>query len=74
MVVGDSIWWIPFNMRKFEVRLFYQATSIPANSSRKKSIWRVKGPLRVCFFVWTATLGKILTLDNLRKRKVIVMD
>jgi hypothetical protein len=23
--------------------------------------------------VWTATLGKILTLDNLRKRNIIVM-
>jgi hypothetical protein len=32
-----------------------------------KSIWKVKVPPRVAFFVWTATLGKILTLDNLRK-------
>jgi hypothetical protein len=26
------------------------------------------------FCVWTATLGKILTLDNLGKRNVIVVD
>jgi hypothetical protein len=26
------------------------------------------------FFVWTAALGRILTLDNLRKRHIIVMD
>jgi hypothetical protein len=28
----------------------------------------------VTIFVWTATLGKILTLDNLRKRNIIVME
>jgi hypothetical protein len=26
------------------------------------------------FFVWTAALGKILNLDSLRKRKVIVVE
>ena len=31
-------------------------------------------PLRVAFFVWTAALGKILTIDNLRKRKVKIID
>uniref|UniRef100_A0A2N9GY16 Reverse transcriptase zinc-binding domain-containing protein n=1 Tax=Fagus sylvatica TaxID=28930 RepID=A0A2N9GY16_FAGSY len=30
-----------------------------------KSIWRVKAPPRVAFFVWTATWGRILTCDNL---------
>jgi hypothetical protein len=39
-----------------------------------KNIWRNKAPPRVAFFVWTAALGKILTLDNLRKRQVIVMN
>jgi len=28
----------------------------------------------VAFFAWTAVLGKILTLDNLRKKLVIVID
>jgi hypothetical protein len=28
----------------------------------------------VTFFVWTVALGKILTLDNLRKRNMIVME
>jgi hypothetical protein len=31
-------------------------------------IWRVKVHLRVSFFVWIATLGKILTMDNLQKK------
>jgi hypothetical protein len=38
-----------------------------------KSIWSIKAPSRVVFFVWTMTLGKILTLNNLRKRNVIVV-
>jgi hypothetical protein len=39
-----------------------------------KSIWKVKVLPRMAFFVWTATLGKILTLDNLRERNIIVME
>ena len=38
---------------------------------------RVFGELRLLwetFFVWTTTLGKIFTLDNLRKMNVIVVD
>jgi hypothetical protein len=38
-----------------------------------KSIWKVKVSPRVAFFVWATTLGKIITLDNLRKRNIIVM-
>jgi hypothetical protein len=33
-----------------------------------KSIWRTKAPPRVAFFAWTAAWGKILTVDNLRRR------
>jgi hypothetical protein len=48
--------------------------SIPVSSLFLwKSIWKVKAHSRVAFFVWTA-LGKILTLDNLRKRNIIVVD
>ena len=34
-----------------------------------KSIWRVKAPPRVAFFIWTATWGRILTCDNLMRRE-----
>jgi hypothetical protein len=33
-----------------------------------KSVWRTKSLPRAAFFVWSAAIGKILTLDNLRKR------
>ena len=39
-----------------------------------KSIWKQKILSRVVFFVWTAALGKYLTIDNLRKRKVWILD
>jgi hypothetical protein len=73
IIKKDSICRIPSKRRKFEVRSSYQALSILACSLfSRKSIWRVKALSRVGFFVRTETIGKILTLDNLRKRKVIV--
>jgi hypothetical protein len=70
----DCIWWIPSKRKKFEVQLFFHELSILGVSSLTwSSIWKVKVPLRVSFFVWTAALGKILTLDNLRKRGLIVV-
>jgi hypothetical protein len=33
-----------------------------------------KAPFNVAFFVWSASLGKIFTSDNLRKRQVIVIN
>jgi hypothetical protein len=56
------------------VRSFFHVLSISGVSSFPwKSIWTVKVPPRVSFFVWTITLRKILTLDNLRKRGLIVV-
>jgi hypothetical protein len=49
--------------------------SIPADSPFSwKSIWRVRVPSRVALFGWMVALGKILTLDNLRKGNVMVVD
>jgi hypothetical protein len=39
-----------------------------------KNIWRTKVPLRATFFAWSAVLGKIFTMDNLKDRHVIVVD
>ena len=39
-----------------------------------KLVWRLKVPSRVAFFSWTAALGKMLSIDNLQKRRVIVLD
>jgi hypothetical protein len=37
-------------------------------------VWRTKSPPRAAFFVWSAALEKILTLDNLRKQQVVVIN
>ena len=39
-----------------------------------KIIGKSKVPPRVAFFMWTAVLGKILTMDNLRKKNIIVTE
>jgi hypothetical protein len=39
-----------------------------------KSIWRTKASSRVAFFTLTAVLRKILIIDNLRKRNLIVIN
>jgi hypothetical protein len=71
----DRIGWSLSKRSKFEVKSFYKVlTSQDGPSFPWKSIWRVKAPSRVAFFVWTAALGKILTMDNLRKRNVVVVE
>ena len=71
----DRMWWNPSRKGKFEVSFFYRILaskdSIPFPW---KSIWRTKTPLRVAFFGWMATLGKTLTLDNVRKRGIAMIN
>jgi len=50
----------------FEVKSYYEVLNRKDDHSFPwKSIWCVKAPARVAFFVWTTTLGEILTHDNL---------
>jgi hypothetical protein len=37
-------------------------------------VWRTQAPSRAAFFYWSATLDKILTLENLKKRHIIVIN
>ena len=72
---ADKIWWVPSRKGKFEVRSFYNI--LISNVSLLfpwKSIWHTKAPPRVAFFVWSAALGKILTLDNLRKKNMVLIN
>jgi hypothetical protein len=52
-------------------------SSLACNEGRSfpwKSVWQMQAPPRSVFFAWLAALGKILTLDNLKKRHVIVIN
>jgi hypothetical protein len=71
----DKLWWTPSHKGKFDISSFYKVLACKEEASFPwRSIWRTKVPLKVAFFAWSAALGKILTLDNLRKRRVIVID
>jgi len=59
----------------FKVKSFYKAlASQEVVSFPWKSIWRVKAPPMVSFFVWTTALGKILTHDNLSRSHIVVVE
>ena len=71
----DWVCWKPARSRVFEARGFYLSFYPPTLLSFPwRMIWQSKVPPRVVFFSWSASLGKILTTDNLRKRRVLVLD
>jgi hypothetical protein len=68
----DKLWWTPSKKGLFNVRSFYIVLVRIDNSPFPwKSIWRTKAHLSVVFFAWSAAVGKILTMDNLKKQHVI---
>jgi hypothetical protein len=70
----DKLWWVSKKCL-FKVKSFFYSLACSGSSRFPwKSVWRTKAQSRAAFFVWSATLGKILTLDNLRKRYVIVIN
>lgn len=69
----DKIQRILFNKGVNEVKGLYNTLISCDNGTFPwKPIWKSITPLRETFFVWTATLKKILASDNLRKRHVMV--
>ena len=64
----DKMCWKPDKKKGFKIATYYRlldATAIANDQSFPwKIIWRSKAPPRVAFFVWTAALGKILTIDK----------
>ena len=65
--------WQPSPSTRFQVKSFYKhLSSTGAGFFPWKNIWKAKVPPRVAFFSWTATSRKILTLDILRRRGLIL--
>uniref|UniRef100_A0A2N9GQ47 Reverse transcriptase domain-containing protein n=1 Tax=Fagus sylvatica TaxID=28930 RepID=A0A2N9GQ47_FAGSY len=65
----DGLRWKICKDGVFTSRSFYSALINRRGVSFPwKSIWRVKAPPRVAFFIWTAAWGRILTCDNLMQR------
>jgi len=71
----NKLWWLPSKIGLFGVKFFYCVMGCHDGFCFPwKSVWRTKVPLMVAFFVWSAALGKFLTMENLRKWHVIVVD
>jgi hypothetical protein len=68
----DKLWWVPSKKGLFKVK-----TSLTRTLGTRfpwKCVWRTQAPSRAAFFSWLAALGKIISLDNLRKCHVIVIN
>ena len=71
----DKMCWTPAKSRGFEVSSYHQTLlGVCTQSFPWTSIWKQKFPSKVTFFVWTIALGTILTIDNLHKKKVLILD
>uniref|UniRef100_A0A2N9F0T2 Reverse transcriptase domain-containing protein n=1 Tax=Fagus sylvatica TaxID=28930 RepID=A0A2N9F0T2_FAGSY len=71
----DWLCWRNRATKGFTVKDYYGCLCPPFVASFPwKIIWKAKVPPRIAFFSWTAALGKILTIDNLRKRHLIIID
>jgi len=65
----DSMLWIQASSHGFAVKSYYKMLQLGEHcSSPWKSIWKVKAPPHIAFFLWTAAKGRIITIDNLRRR------
>ena len=68
-VGSDTLCWCLKGNGKFDTRSFYhEIQDIPNSLFPWKVIWKTKVLKRVAFFLWIATHGRILTLDNLMLR------
>jgi hypothetical protein len=71
----DRMCWRGSSKDGFRVRHYYKNLLPSAGIVVPwKRIWKTNAPPLVAFFVWVAALGRILTIDNLRRRHVMVLD
>ena len=71
----DIICWKLTSQKVFSVNSYYKHISSPTYRSYPwKNVWKTLAPSKVNFFIWTPSLGKVLTIDNLRKRQLVLLD
>ncbi len=71
----DKVCWQPSQAHIFQVSSYYTTLIGKGGGCFPwQSIWKAKVPPRVAFFSWTAALGRTLTADNLRRRRVILVS
>jgi hypothetical protein len=68
----DHLCWEHPSNKNFVVKKYYLSLGPPHSILFSwKIIWKTKVPPCVAFFSWTATLGKVLTINNLWKRVIL---
>ena len=71
---ADKLTWTLTRSGIFDTCSYYLALrASTASAFPWKSIWRVKAPRRISFFVWTAAWGRILTCENLMRRGFVMV-
>uniref|UniRef100_A0A2N9IJT9 Protein-lysine N-methyltransferase FSB_LOCUS52282 n=1 Tax=Fagus sylvatica TaxID=28930 RepID=A0A2N9IJT9_FAGSY len=70
----DKLCWNGSKSLGFTVKSYYRCLSPPPSTFPWKSLWKSKVPPRVAFFTWTAVLGKLPTIDNLRRRGMVLVN
>ena len=71
---ADKLTWKLTRSGVFDTRSYYLALrESTASAFPWKSIWRVKAPRGVSFFVWTVAWGRILTCENLMRRGYVMV-
>ena len=71
----DQWRWKRQNKGSFTVSSFYHfLTGLRDNTFPWKGICVSRIPSKVCFFSWVVAKGAILTIDNLRKRRIVVTE
>jgi len=72
---ADSLRWVSSKKGVFRVKSYFGSLTCSGGTRFPwKSVWRTQEPPMAAFFTWSAALGKILTIDNLRKRHIINVD
>ena len=67
--------WVPSKEGIFSVSSFFSAMIAASTThSHRDFLWKSKVPTRVLAFAWLVLRGSIFSLDNLRCRKLIVVN
>jgi hypothetical protein len=72
---ADCLRWVSSKKGVFRVKSYFGSLTCSGGTRFPwKSVWQSQAPPMATFFTWSAALGRILTLDNLRKRHIIIVD
>jgi hypothetical protein len=59
--------WTLASNHGFDVKSYYKTLQTREPWSFWKSVWKVKAPPYIDFFIWTTDLGRSFMVDNLKK-------